>query len=106
MSASERREPLVSREEAEAALAARRELGREFEPQLVDAFADRIERRVEERLRDRLPATRDRGHELAVTVLSIIFAIPMLGIAGATAGLAGIVAVCAALVAINVLARR
>ena len=106
MSASGPREPLVPRDEAEAALAARRELGREFEPELVDAFVERIERRLDERLRQRLPAKRDRGHELAIMVVSIVFAIPMLAIAGGIAGLPGIVAVCTALVLINVLARR
>ena len=51
-------EPTVDRGELETALEARRELGREYDPQIVDAFVERIERRLDERLRERRPAER------------------------------------------------
>jgi hypothetical protein len=51
-------EPTVDRHEVETALESRRELGPEYEPQVIDSFVDRIERRVEERLRERRPSER------------------------------------------------
>jgi hypothetical protein len=41
---------IVERQEVESALEARRELGPDYERQVIDAFVDRIEQRVEERL--------------------------------------------------------
>jgi hypothetical protein len=41
---------MVERKDVEAALEARRELGREYEPEIVDAFLEKIEQRL-----DRLP---------------------------------------------------
>ncbi len=106
MAREERRGELVPRDELEAALAARRDLGPDYERELADALAERIEQRVEARLRERLPAKRERDKELALAVVSMVLAIPLLGIAGGTAGLPGVVAVCAAIVLVNVLARR
>ena len=94
------------RKEAEATLAARRELGQELEPELVDAFVERVERRLDERLSKARPAPRDRRQEFVITLVSLGVAVPMLGIAGGTAGLPGVVAVCAALVLVNLLVRR
>jgi hypothetical protein len=51
-------EPTVDRHDVETALEARRELGREYEPQVIDAFVDRIEQRIEERVGFRKPAER------------------------------------------------
>ena len=42
-------DPVVRREEVESALAARHELGREYEPEIVDNLVERIERRLDER---------------------------------------------------------
>ena len=38
---------MVERKDVEAALEARRELGREYEPEIVEAFLERIEQRLE-----------------------------------------------------------
>ena len=45
---------MVEREDVQAAIEARRELGEEMEPHVIDAFLERIEQRLEERL-DRPP---------------------------------------------------
>jgi len=103
-SASEERAAV--RDELTAALAARRELGEELEPQLIDGFVERIERRLEQRAAQPPAPSRDRGNELALAIVSMLFAIPMLAIAGGTAGLLGVVAVCAALVLVNASFRR
>jgi len=42
-------ERLVPREEVQAVVEARRELGEELEPALIDGFVERIERRIAER---------------------------------------------------------
>jgi hypothetical protein len=49
-------EPELSRDELEAALRARRELDRELEPHVIDAFLDRVERNIDARVDARLQA--------------------------------------------------
>ena len=93
------------REEAEATLAARAEVGQELEPQLVDRFADRVEQEIDRRARE-LAAQRRPAHNAPMIPLalgSLGIAIPLLGIAGGTAGLAGVIAVCIAIVLVNLL---
>jgi hypothetical protein len=51
-------EPPVDRHDVETALEARRELGPEYEPQVIDSFVERIERRIDERVGARKPAER------------------------------------------------
>jgi hypothetical protein len=58
---------VVERREVEAALEARRELGNEYEPELVEAFLDKIEKRLEERRGPARPEPR-RG---AITPLAL-----------------------------------
>ena len=100
------------RDELEAAIGARRELGAEHEPELVAGFLDRIDReldrRIDERLAKRSPPARARGREpmLPVTFVSLGVAIPLIAIAGGIAGLAGIIVVCLALVLVNWLVWR
>ena len=54
-------EDLVPRDEARAALEARRELGPAYEDELAERFAEQIEKRLEDRLRRRSgPQTRAR----------------------------------------------
>ena len=91
------------RHEAEATLAARQEVGKELEPQLVDRFADRVEEEIERRAQE-LAAQRRPSHSAPMIPLalgSLGIAIPLLGIAGGTAGLAGVIAVCIAIVLVN-----
>ena len=89
----------MPRDELRATLEARRELGEEFEPELVERFAQQLERRLEERAGK--PVRTERGPETGVSIVSLLVSIPMLGIAGGTAGLAGVIAVCFALVLVN-----
>ena len=49
----------------EAALAARRELGARYDAELVDGFAERIERAVERRVDAELAGRRDQRHRVA-----------------------------------------
>ena len=94
-------EQLVPRDEAHAALEARRELGPGYEDELVERFAQRIEAR----LRERAPA-KPSQQSPALGIVSLLASIPLIAIAGSTVGLAGVIAVCAALVLVNWVARR
>jgi hypothetical protein len=61
---------VVERREVEAALAARQELGREYEPEIVDSLVDRIEKRLDERLQEKEPEARPSTHG-SVTPLAL-----------------------------------
>jgi hypothetical protein len=73
----------ISRDEALAAIGARAELGDRLEPQVIDAFVDRIEHVIDERVdaqvNSRLGGLRRRAHHvttgttLPVAICSLIF---------------------------------
>lgn len=91
-------EPIVDKQELEATIEARKELGQEMEPALIDAFVERIERRVAQRGSDReraLKAKRDHQKELILGSMGI--SIPLFALATIFTGLAGVIAVCVAL---------
>ncbi len=93
--------------ELEATLRARQELGSELEPQLVERFVDRLEaeidRRVDQRLAERRPEPRPHrpGSVTPMVLGSLGIAIPLMGVAGGTAGAVGIALVCLAVVLVN-----
>jgi hypothetical protein len=98
----------ADRDELQAAIEARRELGPAHEAEIVDGFLERIERSIDKRIDERLAQRRDaappkRDPQYAVTFVSLGVAIPLLGIGGGIAGLAGIIAVCIALVLVNLI---
>jgi anti-sigma factor RsiW len=106
MLAVEMSEQQEYRHELEATLAAREEMGEELEPQLVDRFADRMEREIDRRAKDEAHRQRPRspGHNAPMIPLalgSLGLAIPLMGIAGGTAGFPGILVVCIAIVLVN-----
>jgi hypothetical protein len=95
-------EELVPREELRATLEARQELGPAYEPELLERFAQELERR----LRAPRPKEKLSSQETGIVIVSILASIPLMGIAGGTVGLAGVIAVCAALVLVNYLVLR
>lgn len=92
---------VVRKEDLAGALGARRELGRDYEDEVLDAFMEKLERRVEERLRT-APRERHAPSMLALPLGSLGLAIPLTAIAGEQAGLAGVFFVCVAIVLVNV----
>ncbi len=90
-------EELVPRDELRATLAARQELGAAYEAEVLDRFAEELERRIEARLPQRRETRLKDDQRTGIVIVSIIAAIPMIAIASGT-GLAAVVAVCAALV--------
>ncbi len=69
---------MVERKDIEAALEARRELGPEYEPQIVDAFLEKIEQGLDQRLREHRPAVHEqRGMVTPLILGSIALGIPV-----------------------------
>jgi hypothetical protein len=100
-------EDLVPKDELEAAIEARKELGAEMEPALVDAFVERIEHRIAERGTESeraLKAKRDHQKEMVLGAMGI--SIPLFIFAAIFTGLAGVIAVCAVLAVIALATTR
>ena len=91
----------VDREELTAAIEARRELGSDLEPHIVDSFVERIERRVAER-KGAKPAQRDdSGGTLVLAIVSLLAGIPITAIAATHGGIVAIAVVWAGIVLVN-----
>lgn len=100
------REPEFLREELEATLNARRELGAELEPQLIDGFLERagkaIDARVDARLERGSRPERQGPHvPIGVALGSLGIGIPLTGAAGGTTGFAGVLVVWIGIVFVN-----
>ena len=95
------------RDELEVAIEARKELGAELEPAVIDGFVERIEQRLVERDEAKERALRKkREHQKEMVLGSMGIAIPLVVVAGIFTGLAGVIVVCAALVVIVVATAR
>jgi len=95
------------KEELATAIAARKELGDEMEPALIDAFVARIERRLADRAdEDERALQRKRNHQKEMVLGSMGISVPLLAFAAIFTGLAGVVVVCTALVVIAVVSSR
>ena len=94
---------IVRRDEIQAAIEARKELGAEMEPALIDSFMERIEQGSSERAEESersLKRKRDHQKELVLGAMGI--SIPLLAIAAIFTGLAGVIVVCGLLAVIAV----
>jgi hypothetical protein len=97
----------VRRDELEAAIEARKELGAELEPQVIDGFVERIERRLDTRAdRTEQALKRRRDHQKEMVLGAMGISVPIFVIAAIFAGLAGIIAVGAVIVVIAVVSAR
>jgi hypothetical protein len=98
---------VVRKDELEAAIEARKELGADMEPAVIDGFVERIERRLAERTGETeqsLKRKRDHQREMVLGAMGI--GVPLLLIAAIFTGLAGVIAVCAALAVIAIVSSR
>ncbi len=101
------RDDTALRQELEASLAARTELGPDMEPAVLDAFVERIERRLAERRAESERALyQRREHQKEMVLGSMAISIPLFAIAAVFTGLAGVITVCAALVVIAIVSSR
>jgi hypothetical protein len=90
----------IPRDEAEAALEARRELGRDYEPAVVDSFVDRLDNVIQQRIDEGIAKRESQqnaaaagdynryqlekvqsGQRLALIIVSIVFSVPLSAIA-------------------------
>jgi Flp pilus assembly protein TadB len=98
---------LVPKDELQAVIEARRELGSEMEPAVIDAFVERVERRLDERAEERERSLkRKREHQKEMVLGAMGISIPLLAIAAIFTGLAGVLVVCAALAVIAIATAR
>jgi hypothetical protein len=97
---------MTEQEELRALAAARRELGPEYEPELVDSFLERIERKLDQR--HGKAARRGREHHTITPLVlgSLGLSIPLIAVAGAQAGAFGVAMVCVAIVLVNLFVAR
>ena len=102
--------PELPRDDLTATIEARRELGKEAEPALVEGFLERIETEIDRRVDDRLERKRqgalssvsERGMSLAVPLGTVGMGIPITAIASDSAGLAGILVAWLGIATVNV----
>ena len=106
--------PPVPREEVVAAVRTRAELGERMEPEVLDAFLDRIEQslitRVDQQIdlrargMGRLRSREKHGSSVSVPVAicSLIFGIPLTAISADISGLAGLIVSWAGIAVVNV----
>jgi hypothetical protein len=87
-----------ARQELEATLAARRELGPAHDAELVAGFVDRIEREIDRRVDERVAKRVHRASPLNPPTLGVC--IPIIAIAGGLGGVAGLIAAFVALVVV------
>ena len=104
----------IPREELSATVAARRELGPEYDAALVESLAERVEQVVQARVAAQQLAAPppaqasstalSAGQRIAIAAISLGVAIPCLAIAGDVAGVAGVAITWAGIAVVNVAA--
>ncbi|MEU8125172.1 hypothetical protein AB0C21_41210 [Spirillospora sp. NPDC049024] len=103
--------PRLPREDLTAAMAARRELGPDYDDAFIETVVERIEETLDARAaaaprrRRQVPVPEprrgDRDHSLALAVLSLLAAIPLSAIGVVNAGLPGLIFALVGIVLIN-----
>ncbi len=100
-------EPGAAKEELEAVIEARKELGAEMEPALIDGFLERIERRLAERGGESERALKERReHQKEMVLGAMGISVPLFALAAIFTGFPGVLAVCAALAVIAITTMR
>ena len=98
---------MVEREDVRATIEARRELGEELEPEVIDSFVERIERRLDKRAHGRGSVQRQgREGSFVLVIISLAAAIPITAIAATHGGIAAMIVVWARIVLLNAVYNR
>ena len=100
----ERQDADRTREELDAILSARQELGAEYNDELADKLMERLDALIDRRVEERLQKE-PQGSSLspAVPITSFVFAIPLTAIAASMLGIRGVLVVWAAVIIVNIL---
>ncbi len=103
----------ITPEDVRSAVGARKELGDDLEPEVIDAFLHRVERaidtQVEARLSERKGKKRARANEgsrVALAITSLATAIPLTAIGAEFGGVIGMLAAWAGIVGVNYVSSR
>ncbi|GAA1929391.1 hypothetical protein [Nocardioides hwasunensis] len=104
------REEELGHSDIEAALATRRELGARYDAELVDGFADRIERVVEQRVAEQVALQQQRtsavagagARQLALAIISLVACIPISIVLGVNEQFVALLVTLAGIVAVNI----
>jgi hypothetical protein len=93
----------IERSEVEAALAARRELGTEYDAAFVEQFAERIEQVTQARAAAMAPPHVEDtgGRQFVLGIVSLGTGIPITAVAGGVADLPGVVTAWVGIVGVN-----
>jgi Flp pilus assembly protein TadB len=98
---------VVRRDEIQAAIEARKKLGAEMEPAVIDAFVERIEQRLDERSEQtERSLKRKREHQKEMLLGAMGISVPLFALAAIFTGLAGVLVVCGLLAVIAVVSSR
>jgi len=98
---------LVPRDELRATIEARKELGEDAEPALIDAFVSRIEKQLSQRQGESEQSLRrKREHQKEMVLGAMALSIPLFALAAIFTGLAGVIVICGALVVIAIVTAR
>jgi hypothetical protein len=98
---------VVPKDELHAAIEARKELGTEMEPAVIDSFVERVERRLADRAEESERSLKQkRAHQKEMVLGAMGISIPLLAIAAIFTGLAGVIVVCVALAVIALASTR
>src|SRR5689334_21772022 len=98
----------------DAAVQTRKELGKEYEAEIVDSFLARLDERLDGRVEQRVterrgaaePVRRTGNPQFKVQVLSLVMGIPLSAIAAESARLPGLIVCWAGIVGINISSAR
>jgi flagellar biosynthesis protein FlhB len=97
----------VRRDELHAAIEARKELGTDLEPEVIDGFVERIEQRLATRAdQSEQSLKRKRDHQKEMVLGAMGISVPIFVIAAIFAGLAGIIAVGVVIAVVAVVSAR
>jgi hypothetical protein len=100
-------EELVPKDELRATIEARKELGEDMEPALIDSFVERIEQQLAERGGvSETSLEKKRKHQQEMVLGAMGISIPIFVIAAIFTGLVGVIVVSGALVLIAVITAR
>ena len=98
-------EPESLGRDLEATIAARAELGREYEPALVESFVERLDATIEvwisEQVARRSPEPEDPRMPFTIAIVSLGTGIPISAIAAGTEGLPGLLVAWGGIVGVN-----
>jgi hypothetical protein len=98
-------QPKLTRDDVSSMIGARRELGEEMEPAVVDAFLERVEAAIEAQAAERRPKARgsvpESGERLALAIVSLGTGIPITAIAAQAADALGIAIAWIGIAAVN-----